>query len=206
VITATQMLDSMVSCPRPTRAEVSDVANAILDGTDAVMLSNESAVGDFPVEAVATMATVARRIERDYPLRVLDSHMATTIPNAICQAVSSVARQLNAAAILPLTKSGATARNVSKFRPSTPILAITSEEKVARQLQLVWGVNPLLVSEMDTSSSTFSKAMAVAQEQGVLAQGDLVVQTCGTLAGVSGSTDLLKVGLVGSEGSAPVIL
>lgn len=206
VITATQMLDSMVSCPRPTRAEVSDVANAILDGTDAVMLSNESAVGDFPVEAVATMATVARRIERDYPRRVLDSHMATTIPNAICQAVSSVARQLNAAAILPLTKSGATARNVSKFRPSTPILAITSEEKVARQLQLVWGVNPLLVSEMDTSSSTFSKAMAVAQEQELLAQGDLVVQTCGTLAGVSGSTDLLKVGLVGSDGSAPAIL
>ena len=206
VITATQMLDSMVSCPRPTRAEVSDVANAILDGTDAVMLSNESAVGDYPVEAVTTMATVARRIERDYPRRVLDSHMATTIPNAICQAVSSVARQLNAAAILPLTKSGATARNVSKFRPSTPILAITSEEKVARQLQLVWGVNPLLVSEMDTSSSTFSRAMAVAQEQNLLAQGDLVVQTCGTLAGVSGSTDLLKVGLVGSEGSAPAIL
>ena len=205
-ITATQMMESMIQNPVPTRAEVSDVANAVLDGTDAVMLSNESAVGDFPVEAVATMATVARRIERDYPLRVLDNHMATTIPNAICQAVSSVARQLNAAAILPLTKSGATARNVSKFRPSTPILAITSEEKVARQLQLVWGVNPLLVSEMDTSSSTFSKAMAVAQEQGVLAQGDLVVQTCGTLAGVSGSTDLLKVGLVGSEGSAPVIL
>ena len=206
VITATQMLDSMVSCPRPTRAEVSDVANAILDGTDAVMLSNESAVGDFPVEAVATMATVARRIERDYPLRVLDSHMATTIPNAICQAVSSVARQLNATAILPLTKSGATARNVSKFRPSTPILAITSEEKVARQLQLVWGVNPLLVQEGDSASATFHRAMEVAQEQQLLAPGDLVVQTCGTLAGVSGSTDLLKVGLVGSEGSAPAIL
>ncbi len=206
VITATQMLDSMVSCPRPTRAEVSDVANAILDGTDAVMLSNESAVGDYPVEAVATMATVARRIERDYPRRVLDSHMATTIPNAICQAVSSVARQLNAAAILPLTKSGATARNVSKFRPSTPILAITSEDKVARQLQLVWGVNPLLVQEMASASATFAKAMEVAQEKQLLAHGDLVVQTCGTLAGVSGSTDLLKVGLVGSEGSAPAIL
>ena len=206
VITATQMLDSMVSCPRPTRAEVSDVANAILDGTDAVMLSNESAVGDFPVEAVATMATVARRIERDYPRRVLDSHMATTIPNAICQAVSSVARQLDAAAILPLTKSGATARNVSKFRPSTPILAITNEEKVARQLQLVWGVNPLLVEEMESASATFTSAMAVAQQQGLLSQGDLVVQTCGTLAGVSGSTDLLKVGLVGSDGAAPAIL
>jgi pyruvate kinase len=196
VITATQMLDSMVSCPRPTRAEVSDVANAILDGTDAVMLSNESAVGDFPVEAVATMATIARRIERDYPQRVLDSHMATTIPNAICQAVSSIARQLNAAAILPLTKSGSTARNVSKFRPSTPILAITSEVNVARQLQLVWGVNPLLVAEQPSATTTFGVAMGVAQEQGLLREGDLVVQTAGTLSGVSGSTDLVKVGFV----------
>jgi len=199
VITATQMLDSMVSCPRPTRAEVSDVANAILDGTDAVMLSNESAVGDFPVEAVATMDTVARRIERDYPLRILDSHMATTIPNAICHAVSTVARQLNAAAILPLTDSGATARNVSKFRPSTPILAITSDEKVARQLQLVWGVHPLLVAEMNSSSSTFVEAMRLARQQGLVVDGDLVVQTAGSTAGVSGSTDLLKVALVSSE-------
>ncbi len=196
VITATQMLDSMVSCPRPTRAEVSDVANAILDGTDAVMLSNESAVGDFPVEAVATMATIARRIERDYPQRVLDSHMATTIPNAICQAVSSIARQLNAAAILPLTKGGSTARNVSKFRPSTPILAITSEVKVARQLQLCWGVNPLVVEEQSSSTSTFSLAMGLAREKGYLRDGDLVVQTAGTLAGVSGSTDFIKVGIV----------
>jgi pyruvate kinase len=196
VITATQMLDSMVSCPRPTRAEVSDVANAILDGTDAVMLSNESAVGDFPVEAVATMATVARRIERDYPHRVLDSQMACTIANAICQAVSTVASQLNAAAILPLTNSGATARNVSKFRPSTPILAITNQQKVARQLQLVWGVNPLLVEEQTSSTSTFSLAMRMAREQGYLHDGDLVVQTAGTLAGVSGSTDFIKVGIV----------
>jgi pyruvate kinase len=196
VITATQMLDSMVSCPRPTRAEVSDVANAILDGTDAVMLSNESAVGDFPVEAVSTMATIARRIERDYPRRVLDSHMATTIPNAICQAVSSIARQLNAAAILPLTKTGSTARNVSKFRPSTPILAITSDVRVARQLELVWGVNPLLVQEQASSSATFSVAMGVAREQGLLREGDLVVQTAGTISGVSGSTDLIRVGIV----------
>ncbi|HYP04203.1 MAG TPA: pyruvate kinase [Cyanobium sp.] len=196
IITATQMLDSMASCPRPTRAEVSDVANAILDGTDAVMLSNETAVGDYPVEAVATMSRIARRIERDYPQRVLDSHMATTIPNAISQAVSNIARQLNAAAILPLTKTGSTARNVSKFRPSTPILAITSEVRVARQLQLVWGVNPLLISEQSSTSSTFSIAMGVAQQQGLLREGDLVVQTAGTLAGISGSTDLVKVGIV----------
>jgi len=197
VITATQMLDSMVACPRPTRAEVSDVANAILDGTDAVMLSNESAVGDFPVEAVATMATIARRIERDYPQRVLDSHMASNISNAICQAVSSIGRQLNAAAILPLTKSGSTARNVSKFRPSTPILAITSDKQVARQLQLVWGVNPLLVAEQDSAYQTFALAMGQAQALGLLTETDLVVQTAGTLPGVSGSTDLVTVGTVG---------
>ncbi|WP_216908771.1 pyruvate kinase [Synechococcus sp. CCY 0621] len=196
IITATQMLDSMASCPRPTRAEVSDVANAILDGTDAVMLSNETAVGDYPVEAVATMDQIARRIERDYPQRVLDSHMATTIPNAICQAVSSIARQLNAAAILPLTKTGSTARSVSKFRPSTPILAITSDVTVARQLQLVWGVNPLLIHDEPSSSRTFSVAMAAAKELGLLSAGDLVVQTAGTLEGVSGSTDLVKVGIV----------
>jgi len=196
VITATQMLDSMVSCPRPTRAEVSDVANAILDGTDAVMLSNESAVGDFPVEAVAIMATIAKRIERDYPQRILDSHMATTIPNAICQAVSSIARQLNAAAILPLTKGGSTARNVSKFRPSTPILAVTSEVNVARQLQLCWGVSPLVVEEQASSTSTFSLAMGMARELGFLRDGDLVVQTAGTLSGISGSTDFIKVGIV----------
>ena len=196
IITATQMLDSMASCPRPTRAEVSDVANAILDGTDAVMLSNETAVGDYPVEAVATMARIARRIERDYPRRILDGQMATTIPNAISQAVSSIARQLNAAAILPLTKSGATARNVSKFRPSTPILAITSEETVARQLQLVWGVNPLLIPEQRSTAGTFTLAMGVAQQKGLLREGDLVVETAGTLEGVSGSTDLVKVGIV----------
>ncbi len=196
VITATQMLDSMVGCPRPTRAEVSDVANAILDGTDAVMLSNESAVGDFPVEAVDTMATIACRIERDYPQRVIDSRMATTIPNAICQAVSTIARNLNAAAILPLTKSGSTARNVSKFRPSTPILAITSEAKVARQLQLCWGVNPLVVEEQTSTTSTFSLATGMARELGYLQDGDLVVQTAGTLSGVSGSTDFIKVGIV----------
>ena len=196
IITATQMLDSMASSPRPTRAEVSDVANAILDGTDAVMLSNETAVGDFPVEAVETMATIARRIERDYPQRPIDSHLPSTIPNAISGAVSSIARQLNAAAILPLTKSGATAHNVSKFRPSTPILAVTSEVSVARKLQLVWGVTPLLIETQQSTTATFTLAMGVAQELGVLKDGDLCVQTAGTLAGVSGSTDLIKVGIV----------
>lgn len=195
IITATQMLDSMASCPRPTRAEVSDVANAILDGTDAVMLSNETAVGDYPVEAVATMARIALRIERDYPTRHVDSHMASTIPNSISQAVSTIARQLQAAAILPLTKTGATARNVSKFRPSTTILAITNDVNVARQLQLVWG-EPPADQQPGLHHQHLHPGDGVAQEQGLLKDGDLVVQTAGTLAGVSGSTDLVKVGIV----------
>ena len=193
IITATQMLDSMASCPRPTRAEVSDVANAILDGTDAVMLSNETAVGDYPVEAVKTMATIAKRIERDYPLRSIESNLPSTIPNAISAAVSSIARQLTAAAILPLTKSGATAHNVSKFRPATPILAITSEVDVARRLQLVWGVNPLLIENRANTTDTFADALSTARKIGLLKEGDLVVETAGTLTGVSGSTDLIKI-------------
>jgi pyruvate kinase len=196
IITATQMLDSMASSPRPTRAEVSDVANAILDGTDAVMLSNETAVGDFPVEAVQTMATIAQRIEKDYPRRSIDSHLPSTIPNAISSAVSTIASQLNASAILPLTKSGATAHNVSKFRPAAPILAITSEIEVARKLQLVWGVTPLLIPQQKSTSGTFTVAMGTAQDMGLLKEGNLVIQTAGTLAGVSGSTDFVKVGIV----------
>ena len=196
IITATQMLDSMASNPRPTRAEVSDVANAILDGTDAVMLSNETAVGDYPVEAVETMATIARRIERDYPLKAIESHLPSTIPNAISAAVSNIARQLEAGAIIPLTKSGSTARNVSKFSPPPPILATTTERSVARRLQLVWGVPPILVKKDERTAKTFSLAVQIGQEMGILKQGDLVVQTAGTLTGISGSTDLIKVGLV----------
>ncbi|MBD0268287.1 MAG: pyruvate kinase [Cyanobacteria bacterium Co-bin8] len=197
VITATQMLDSMVSNPRPTRAEVSDVANAILDGTDAVMLSNETAVGRFPVEAVATMARIALRAEQDASPRLLgETSGARSIPNAISQAVSKIASQLNASAIMTLTKTGATARNVSKFRPRPPILAITPHVDIARQLQLVWGVRPLLVLDLPSTSQTFQAAMNVAQEKGLLREGDLVVMTAGTLQGVSGSTDLIKVDIV----------
>ncbi len=197
VITATQMLDSMVSNPRPTRAEISDVANAILDGTDAVMLSNETAVGKFPVEAVRTMARIAERIEREQPAsRAFDSMSGRSIPNAISQAVGRIAEQLQAAAIMPLTKTGATARNVSKFRPNKPILAVTPHVDVARQLQLVWGVRPLLVLNLPSTGRTFQAAINVAQEKGLLQQGDLVVMTAGTLQGVAGSTDLVKVELV----------
>ena len=198
VITATQMLDSMVKNPRPTRAEISDVANAILDGTDAVMLSNETAVGDFPVEAVATMARIAVRIEKEGIKRNIRNveDVGRSIPNGISQAVSQISEQLNAAAIMTLTKTGATARNVSKFRPKTPILAVTPHVDVARQLQLVWGVKPLLVLDLPSTGQTFQSAIGVAQDKELLSDGDLVVMTAGTLQGVAGSTDLIKVEMV----------
>lgn len=195
VITATQMLDSMVHSPRPTRAEVSDVANAILDGTDAVMLSNETAVGKFPIEAVKTMAQIALRTEQEPYNRTIEDS-GRSIPNAISQAVGRIAGQLDAAAIMTLTKTGATARNVSKFRPQKPILAVTPHVDVARQLQLVWGVKPLLVLDLPSTGQTFQAAVNVAQEKELLNEGDLVVMTAGTLQGVSGSTDLIKVEVV----------
>lgn len=198
VITATQMLDSMVNNPRPTRAEVSDVANAIIDGTDAVMLSNETAVGNYPVEAVATMARIAETMEREGSYRHLSpvNESDRSITNAISQAVGQIAEQLGAAAIMTLTKTGGTARNVSKFRPQTPILAITPHVDVARQLQLVWGVKPLLVLDLPSAGQTFQAAINVAREKELLHDGDLVVMTAGSLQGVSGSTDLLKVEVV----------
>ncbi len=210
IITATQMLDSMVSSPSPTRAEVSDVANAIIDGTDAVMLSNETAVGKYPVQAVATMAKIAARIEREKISPSYDYERSTSsvsenqrdsfnnenIPTAIAAAVSQIAEQLNATAIMTLTKSGATARNVSKFRPQTPIFAITPHVNVSRQLQLVWGVKPLLLLDLPGLNKVFKAAINVGREKRLLKDGDLVVMTAGTLQGVSGSTDLVKVEIV----------
>ncbi|MDX2272850.1 MAG: pyruvate kinase [Cyanobacteriota bacterium] len=221
VITATQMLDSMVHSPRPTRAEISDVANAILDGTDAVMLSNETAVGKFPVEAVATMARIAIRTEQDYPYRSFQQKREQVsspamdrifqrlgdpvprgkqmvIPNSISKAVGEIASELEASAIMTLTKTGATARNVSKFRPRTPVIAVTPHVEIARRLQMVWGVVPLLVIDLPSTRQTFQTAVNLAQEQGLLKDGDLVVLTAGTLQGIAGSTDLIKVDLVKS--------
>ncbi|MCJ2544550.1 pyruvate kinase [Thermostichus vulcanus] len=219
VITATQMLDSMAHSPRPTRAEISDVANAILDGTDAVMLSNETAVGKYPVEAVATMARIAVRTEQDYfgptyterrqQIRSLtlqelgqrNGNVPTRqslIPDSISRAVGEIARELDAVAVMTLTKTGATARNVSKFRPRTPILAVTPHVEVARRMQLVWGVRPLLVMDLSTTRQTFQSAISLAQEEGLLNDGDLVVLSAGTLPGVAGSTDLIKVDVVKS--------
>ncbi len=200
VITATQMLDSMVSNPRPTRAEISDVANAILDGTDAVMLSNEAAVGLYPVEAVSTMARIAARIdqERINSKPLLTDDAISSIPNAISYSVGQIAEQLKTTAILTLTKTGATARNVSKFRPQIPILAVTPHVEVARRLQLVWGVHPLLVLNSGSTSQTIQASLDSALEQTFVSAGDLVVITAGTLQGVSGSTDLIKVEIVTS--------
>ncbi|WP_299406811.1 pyruvate kinase [Acaryochloris sp. IP29b_bin.148] len=198
VITATQMLDSMVNSPRPTRAEVSDVANAILDGTDAVMLSNEAAVGNYPVEAVATMAKIAERIDREQSLEnstALDTS-ETAIPNAISQAVGHIATQLKAKAVLTFTKTGSTGRNVSKYRPNIPILAVTPHVEVARQLQMVWGVQPLLVLNLPSIDETLQASLNVAQEKELVEEGDLVVITAGTLQGVAGSTDFIKVEVV----------
>jgi pyruvate kinase len=199
VITATQMLDSMVNSPRPTRAEISDVANAILDGTDAVMLSNEAAVGKYPVEAVETMARIAERIDQErhlWPNWMTETPSERSVPNAISAAVGQIAVQLNAKAILSLTKTGATARNVSKFRPNIPILAVTPHVEIARQLQLVWGVQPLLVLNLPSVRQTFQSSINAAQEKGFVKEGDLVVMTAGTLQNVSGSTDLIKVEMV----------
>lgn len=196
IITATQMLDSMANNPRPTRAEVSDVANAILDGTDAVMLSNETAVGQYPVQAVATMAKIAQRIEQEQESVWHPSIDSLNIPNAIAGAVSKIAEELKASAIMTLTKTGSTARNVSKFRPQTPILAVTPHVNVSRQLQLVWGVKPLLILDLPGVNKVFQAALNVAQENKLLKDGNVVVMTAGTRQGVSGSTDLIKVEIV----------
>ncbi|BAQ66281.1 pyruvate kinase [Geminocystis sp. NIES-3709] len=199
IITATQMLDSMANSPSPTRAEVSDVANAILDGTDAVMLSNETAVGKYPVQAVATMAKIAARIEQEREKIVApysDEFDNENIATAIAGAVGQIAKKLGASAIMTLTKTGATARNVSKFRPQTPIFAITPHVSVSRQLQLVWGVKPLLLLDLPGLRQVFQAAINVAREKGLLHDGNLVVMTAGTLQGVAGSTDLIKVEIV----------
>ena len=194
IITATQMLDSMVSNPRATRAEISDVANAILDGTDAVMLSNETAVGNYPIEAVETMAKIALETEKEKLSRRWEDNKRS-IPNAISEAVGNIAEQLGAAAIIPFTKTGATARSVSKFRPSKPILAVTPHVDVARRLQLVWGVQPMLLLDLPNVNDNFQAAIEMAKQTNLLQEGDLVVITSGT-QGVAGSTDLVKVEVV----------
>lgn len=201
VITATQMLDSMMRNPRPTRAEVNDVANAILDGSDAIMLSGETAAGKYPVEAVKTMRDIALRTEAslDYReilhLKALEKEYTTT--NAISRATCSIAEDLGASAILTATSSGNTAKAVSKFRPKAPIVAATTTRKVMRKLSLTWGVYPTLASESTSTDEVIDMAIHSALEKEYIKEGDLIVITAGIPVAVSGSTNLLKVHTVG---------
>ncbi len=201
VITATQMLDSMIRNPRPTRAEASDVANAIFDGSDAIMLSGETAAGKYPVLAVQTMARIALRAEESLNWRELIKKRALTVARTTTEAIShatcATALSLGAAAIITATKSGSTAHMVSKYRPQAPIVAVTPQEKVYRKLLLVWGVYPLLSPESDTTDEMIETAVNTALQAGYIRNGDLVVITAGVPVGIPGSTNLLKVHTVG---------
>ena len=196
VITATQMLDSMMRNPRPTRAEVTDVANAIYDGTDAIMLSGETAAGKYPVEAVKIMATIAKRTEEtiNYNENLRDKALsAANVTDAISYATCTTAIDLNAKAILSATSSGHTARMVSKFRPQCPIVATTDNERVMRQLSLTWGVLPTISSNGKNTDEVIDNAINAGKEKNYLAEGDLVVITAGVPVATSGTTNLIKV-------------
>ena len=196
VITATQMLDSMMRNPRPTRAEVTDVANAIYDGTDAIMLSGETAAGKYPVEAVKIMATIAKRTEEtvDYNKNLRNKELASTnVTDAISYATCTTAINLDAKAILSSTSSGHTARMVSKFRPSCPIVATTSNERVMRQLSLTWGVLPTLSTDGTNTDEVIANSMNAAKENNFVEENDLVVITAGVPVATSGTTNLVKV-------------
>jgi pyruvate kinase len=201
VITATQMLESMVEKPVPTRAEASDVANAILDGTDAVMLSAETAIGRHPVEAVATMARIAERAETALDHQAfLEKTVGgedTGVTDAISRAVCAVAARLGAAAILTATASGHTARAIARFRPGLPLLAATPHERVARRLTLVWGVQPVIIPPITDTDAMLTAAVDRSLAAGLIKKGDTVVITAGVPVGVPGSTNLLKVQVVG---------
>jgi len=203
VITATQMLESMIVNPRPTRAETSDVANAIYDGTSAIMLSGETAVGKYPVEALRAMAKIAVRIEKsiDYRKRFQQSEYKAdaSITNAISHATVTTSLDLRAAAILTVSMSGNTAQNVTKFRPDCPIIACTPDPIVQRQLKLNWGIIPLLTQEETDTSELFSHAVEAGMNAGLLHEGELVVLTAGVPVGLSGTTNLLKVHVVGEK-------
>ena len=200
VITATQMLDSMIKNPRPTRAEATDVANAIYDGTSAIMLSGESAVGAYPVEAVETMVRIALRAEADmdYIRRFSrDTSASTDVTNAISHATVTSAHDLNASAIITVTKSGSTARILSRYRPACVIVGCTTERHVWRQLALSWGTVPLMIAEESNTDDLFAHAVDAAVQNGLVHDGELVVLTAGVPLGISGTTNLMKVHVVG---------
>lgn len=198
VVTATQMLESMINNPRPTRAEITDVANAIYDGTSAIMLSGETAMGKHPVEAVKTMASIAKTTEQDinYIQRfenVVRSNRPGDITSAISHATVTTAHDLNAKAIITVTKSGTTARQISKYRPMCPIISATTSEKVQRQNNLSWGVMPVMCEEKSNTDELFDHAVEVALAAGAIKKGDVVVITAGIPLGQSGTTNMLKV-------------
>ena len=202
VITATQMLESMIHNPRPTRAETTDVANAIYDGTSAIMLSGETAAGAHRVEAVKTMALIAETTEKaiDYKKRfhTIEQRDSVNVSTAISHATVSAAIDLGAAAIITVTKTGTTARMISRYRPECPIISCTTSETTMRQTAMSWGVVPLMAEEMMTNTDDLiHHAVCKAQEAGLVKNGDLVVITAGVPLGVSGTTNLMKVHIVG---------
>lgn len=197
VVTATQMLESMITNPRPTRAEITDVANAVYDGTSAIMLSGETAAGAHPVEAVETMALIAESTESqiDYVthFKAFGNDSNTTITNAISHATVTTAHDLGAKAIITVTKSGSTARMISKHRPQSMIIGCTTNDTVCRQMSMSWGVVPLMCDEKRNTDELFSHAVDVARKNGLVEKGDTVVITAGIPLGISGTTNMLKV-------------
>jgi len=202
VITATQMLDSMIRNPRPTRAEASDTANAIFDRTSAIMLSGETAMGQYPLESLIVMSKIAEKAEKaiDYWAAISQSKYDTmgSITDAISHATCTTAMDLDAAAIVAFTQSGHTAKMISRFRPACNIIAITPVKKVWRQLALSWGVTPFLIDEVFTADALFEIGEKKALESGYVHNGDLVVITGGVPIGVSGTTNTMKVNVVGN--------
>ena len=204
VITATQMLDSMIRNPRPTRAEVSDVANAVFDGTSCVMLSGETASGKYPVEALQTMVSTVEAAESaiGYWGRFRENNLPAgnvSINDAITHSCCLTAMDLNAKAILAATKSGYTAKVISRFRPACPIIAICQSEQTRRQLAISWGVHPYLTGEVDSTDRLFSMAVDVAFKERAVECGDTVVITAGVPIGISGTTNLIKAQVVGER-------
>ncbi len=202
VITATQLLDSMVTSPTPTRAEVNDVANAIFDGTDAVMLSNETAVGRYPVKAVETLDAVARTTETatiDRVIRRQDDYQRRGIANAISHAASNIVRESDISVIVTMTHSGLTARGVSRNRPRARIVALSPLLKTCRQLQLSWGVTPFQVPQHTNTDEMIAAAERLLLQEGLVKPGDHFVFTAGIPIGMTGTTNLLKVQQVGQE-------
>ena len=197
VITATQMLESMIKNPRPTRAEATDIANAIYDGTTAIMLSGESAAGKYPVEAVRTMARIAESAEKDidYYERMCHGGKAgeADITTAIAYATCSAAMDVGAAAIITVTLSGFTAEAISRFKPACPISGCAANERVCRQLNLLWGVNPLQVSKEETTDALFDAAVSEAKKAGYVKAGDVAVITAGIPLGKAGTTNMIHV-------------